>query len=127
MPKSCSLRASMPIRTLYDTCRDRESLEGPPRKVEPIAAPRVAARAGVDVGLPRPLVERADLVAHRVGALAHLVECRAAAGRDRALHRTRVVQREPAAIERAGDAPLIARREKPLPVVVERVGVLRDR
>src|SRR5439155_1659177 len=55
MPKSCSLRASMPIRTLGMISR-QEGLAIPPGVVESIAAPRVARRR--DGGRERLVLRR---------------------------------------------------------------------
>src|SRR5207245_11028707 len=71
MPKSCSLRASMAIRTLGMISR-QEGLAIPPGVVESIAAPRVAAGARIDAFLPRPLVERDQLIADVERHPAHL-------------------------------------------------------
>jgi hypothetical protein len=89
-------------------------------------AQRVAARARVDVGLPCGLVRGNDGVANRVGHLPDFAEVHAASGRDRALHRARVPERVPFAIERAGDAPFVTRVAEVAPPGVEDVGAARD-
>jgi len=47
------------------------------------------------------------------------------AGRDRALHRVLIPQREPLMVERAGDAPLVARDLEAAPAAVQGVGPAR--
>src|SRR6266851_6052026 len=128
MPKSCSLRASMPIRTAGSYRQDGQDrqplppLAVPPVVVEPIAPQDVAARAGVDVSLAGGFVcaedGRVDVVRHA----ADVGERRFATGRDRSLHRARIPQREPFVTEGADDATLIANALEAQPAAVECVG-----
>src|SRR2546427_8850737 len=125
MPKSCSLRASMPIRTLGMISR-QEGLSIPPGVVESIAAPRVAAGARIDTFLPRPLVERQQLIADVERHPAHLAVPRTAGGRHGTLHGARIEQRKPLVIESGAHLALVTGRTEASPVVVEVLRRLSD-
>src|SRR5438094_9209529 len=100
MPKSCSLRASMPIRTLGMISR-QEGLAIPPGVVESIAAPRGAAGARLDALLPRAPVERDQRNADVESHTAHLAVRQTAGQRDSTMHGAR----------RAPPRPTISQRE----------------
>src|SRR6185295_6554845 len=109
MPKSWSLRASMPMRTA-PMISGGGGLVLPAGVIEPVLAQDVAARAGVHIRPARGLVNPDDAVAHGVGLRPGLGERAGTAARHHALHRARVENREPLTVEPARNGPPIARR-----------------
>src|SRR5204862_6180063 len=73
--------------------------------LEMVLVAEIAAGPGIDVFLARGFVGGFDGVLDRGRLLAPFVEIAAAARRHRALHRLLIEDREPLAIEVAGDAP----------------------
>src|SRR5437870_2257602 len=107
MPKSCSLRASMPMRTAEIIAgRDgQERLSCP--VIEPELPEHIAAGAWINVGQPRRLVGGHYRLLQVGRPAAEVVEVSVAARRDHALHRARVPQRKPRPVECARDAALV--------------------
>src|SRR2546423_2697130 len=98
MPKSCSLRASMPIRTLHDT-----QLPAPTGAIEPEALQRITTGSRIDIHAAGALLGCHDRIADGERLLADPVEIGTASGRDTPLHRAWLPQRRPFAVERSAD------------------------
>src|SRR5215471_9233460 len=110
MPKSCSLRASMPMRTRCDHkaggagsgLSRQSSLPIPTAVVEPVLLAEIAAHAGEDVAFARRLFRDGDHGFDRARFGLDIGEAVQARGRDRAAHLVALEHRKPLAIEVAG-------------------------
>src|ERR1043165_4355570 len=114
MPKSCSLRASMPMRTLW-------MLQV--RVVELVALTQLAALAREDVALARGFLGGGHRAPERRGVFAEFLPGVETARRHGAGKPLLVPHREPLTLERSGDAALVAHGPELLPSLIQGIGV----